>query len=235
MHQWILIFLIVVFFCYSILPNLLTRLFSLGVVRRTTTPGTVALTFDDGPDEKYTFRLLDALGEANIKATFFVIGEKALKYPAIIRRMIAEGHEIQVHGYTHSFVPLLLPLSSTRNFHLTRKMLLKEFGVRTTFYRPTWGLCNAAVLLDALQKQYRLVTWSVMVGDWRKTSSENLLSRIEQRLHPGAIIVLHDSDETLGAEPGTPDSVIDLIPHLATRVQSQGYTFEVLSQCARQD
>lgn len=240
MYPWIKILLfiallvVLALFIYSILPNLVTRLFHLGVVRRAVPNSTVALTFDDGPDEKYTPRLLDALAKSRLKATFFVIGEKAMRHPAIIRRMIAEGHEVQVHGLTHAFVPLLSPFSSFRNFYSTRDWLLHEFDVLTSFYRPTWGLCNAAVLLGAWNKRYRLVTWSIMVGDWKKTSMEALLSKIERRLHPGAIIVLHDSDETFGAECGAPQSVVDLIPKLAISLKDRGYSCDILSNCVLQ-
>ena len=99
---------------YAGLPFVWTRGLGLSCVRRTPKPGTVALTFDDGPHPEYTPRLLDALRAAGARATFFVIAEHALQYPEIVERMLAEGHEVQVHGDRHWFVPLLPPRLTVR-------------------------------------------------------------------------------------------------------------------------
>jgi peptidoglycan-N-acetylglucosamine deacetylase len=221
--------LVVLFVIYSILPNVFVRVFHWHCVWRGPATRSVALTFDDGPDPHYTPRVLDVLKDAGVKATFFVIAEKALKYPNIIHRMMREGHEIQVHGYTHACVPLLLPSRSRKQLRDSAQALHQVFGIRTSLYRPTWGLCNWVVLAWLHKTKHKLVTWSVIVGDWRKTTWETLMNRILRKLHPGAIIVLHDSDETFGSEHGAPNAVIEMLPKLIEHLRSQGYDFSKVS------
>jgi peptidoglycan/xylan/chitin deacetylase (PgdA/CDA1 family) len=226
---WLMVAILTVLVVYSLIPNLLVRCLRLWAIRRGPERRELALTFDDGPDPRYTGRLLDALRAADIRATFFVIGRKALENPELIRRMRAEGHQVEVHGWTHSFVPLLPPWRTIRQFRATAAALEREFGLHTRFYRPTWGACNLVTLLT-LFPRHRLVTWSIMVGDWRVQGEERLLQRILRRLHPGAVLVLHDSDETFGAERKAPEQVIALIPRLAERVREAGYSFRTLDE-----
>lgn len=219
---------VIVFLFYSVVPNLLTRVLHLFVLSKGPPVPKVALTFDDGPDADYTPRLLDELKKEHIVATFFVLGEKALRYPQLIERMVAEGHEVQIHGWVHKMVPLMLPRDTQRQVIATREILEKHFAIYPSYYRPTWGLCNWLTLWNRSHTPH-LVTWSVMVGDWRVTPADELYRRVRRKLHPGAIVVLHDSDKTAGAERGAPQEVIRLIPMLAQLVHQQGYTFCKLS------
>jgi peptidoglycan-N-acetylglucosamine deacetylase len=224
---WVIFGLILlVIFIYSIWPNLWTRVLRQSLHRGPNELRRVALTFDDGPHPMYTPRLLDALKEHGARATFFVIAEKASSYPDVICRMLSEGHDVEVHGYTHALVPILSPRLTIKQFDESQLLLRNQFGIEPRFYRPTWGLCNLWTLLRLQGMQ--LVTWSIMVGDWRKTAVKTLLSRIVRRLHPGAILVLHDSDEAFGAEAGAPESVIDLIGPLIRELHARGYTIDSL-------
>ncbi len=222
------------FIVYSGLPNLWVRVFHRRALRALPASSEnlhrVVLTFDDGPDAKYTPRLLDALHQAGVSATFFVIASKAERNPDIVQRMIEEGHDVQIHGYRHLMVPFLFPRATLMQVEGSSKVLQRKFGIESSWYRPTWGLCNAVTLFSKSARRYRLVTWSIMVGDWKQTRPETLLRRIRNKLHPGAVIVLHDSDETFGAETGAPDNVIELIPQLVNLVRSKGYEFVTLSQ-----
>lgn len=227
---WIVILLCAVVLCYSVVPNLLTRLFHLGVIRQGPAESVVSLTFDDGPDPKYTPELLDALAQARVHATFFVIAEKALKNPDIVQRMLEGGHDVEVHGDRHLFVPWLLPGTALRQVLGAADKLEHRFGIQVRCYRPTWGLCNAIAWLSRVRRRVRLITWTIMVGDWRVTPSEELLDRILTRLHKGAVIVLHDSDETFGAQLGAPKNVVQLIPELADEVRRRGYEFRTVAE-----
>lgn len=226
---WIIGIFVGLFLFYSVVPNLLTRVFHLSVMTRLGDKRLVALTFDDGPDPAYTPQLLDALSHHQIKATFFVLAEKAVRNPDIIQRMIRDGHEIQIHGYSHLLVPFLFPGAAIKQVRFSAEELKKRFGLHASYYRPTWGLLNLPSFLFVLTRsQYRLVIWSIMVGDWRNVAASELLERIRVRLHPGAILVLHDSDVTFGAQEGSPNQVIQLIPDLARLVRTEGYQFSTL-------
>jgi peptidoglycan-N-acetylglucosamine deacetylase len=222
-----------VFIVYSVLPNLWVRVFhrrALRVLPASQHHNHVVLTFDDGPDATYTPRLLDALHQAGVRATFFVIAAKANHNPSIIKRMLEEGHDVQIHGYRHLMVPFLPPRATRLQIEGSSQLLKQKFGIESSWYRPTWGLCNAVTLFGKSVRRYRLVTWSIMVGDWKQTTPQTLLQRIDKKLHPGAVIVLHDSDETFGADKAAPENVIALIPHLVRSVHSRGYEFVTLSQ-----
>lgn len=223
-----LIFFVVI--VYAGLPNFWVRVLHQTAIRTIQSPAAVALTFDDGPDPNYTPRLLDALKAEDIRATFFVIAEKAVRRPDIIVRMLKEGHDVQVHGYKHWLVPFLTPRLTHQQVTGAGTILSSHFGIQTAWYRPTWGLSNAVTLLCRRSRSHRLVTWSVMVRDWHLTDPSVLLRRILAKLQPGGIIVLHDSDETWGAEKRAPESVIALIPELAAAVRAKGLTFMVLTE-----
>lgn len=222
---WILGLVILLVLCYCVVPNLWIRVLRRGVVWRGPGRAEIALTFDDGPDERYTGRLLDILREAGVPATFFVIGEKALRAPQLVQRMREEGHEVEVHGFRHLPVPLLSPARAMAQVGRTHQLLRDQFGVHTRWYRPPWGLCNAWSLFPAGRAGHRLITWSVMVGDWRLTPPQELRRRILRRLKPGAVIVLHDSDKTWGSQPGAPENVLAMLPSLIEQVRAQGYEF----------
>lgn len=226
----LLVVVIVTFFLYAVMPNALTRCFHLFAVRTGPRERVVALTFDDGPDPQYTPRLLDVLQADGVRATFFVIALKAMNHPELVRRMIAEGHDVQIHGYTHALVPALSPRAAVQQVALSAHELSERFGLTTTFYRPTWGLLSLATLLSRACRTHKLMMWSVMVGDWLDIPTLALQDRIMTRIHPGAIIVLHDSDETWGAKRGAPERVIEVIPAVIERLRSNGYEFRTVAE-----
>jgi peptidoglycan/xylan/chitin deacetylase (PgdA/CDA1 family) len=226
----IVVVLVLLVFFYSVAPALWTRVFRLSSVFKGHTRPEVCLTFDDGPHPVYTPQLLDALDKGGVRATFFVLAEKAELHADIVERMIKSGHDIQIHGNTHLFVPLLGPVRTARQIQGAAMRLQKKFHVQTKWYRPTWGLCNLYSFVSLKKSGHRLVTWSIMVGDWKCTPVDILRQRIASRLHPGAIIVLHDNDETFGAELEAPKSVIELIPHLVQDVHAKGYRFATLAE-----
>ncbi|MFD1673204.1 polysaccharide deacetylase family protein [Alicyclobacillus fodiniaquatilis] len=229
---WIIAGLIVLMLlCYCVAPVIWTRTFRKSCIYQTNQSGTVSLTFDDGPHPVYTPQLLDVLNALNVKATFFVLSHRAKQHPALIERMIYEGHDVEVHGHRHWFVPLLHPSATYRQCIGASRALISAFDIDSRVYRPTWGACNLATLLFIRVHRMRLCTWSVMVGDWRKTAPAELVDRIAKKLTDGAIIVLHDSDHTLGAEHGAPKEVIAAIPAIVQLVRAQGYQFVTISEC----
>jgi peptidoglycan-N-acetylglucosamine deacetylase len=232
MHTIVIILYILAFsfVVYAILPNIVTRWFRwFCLTHGPVDKNQIALTFDDGPDPQFTGRILDVLQVHQIRATFFVLATKALSHPDLIERMIHEGHEVAVHGMTHRMVPLSSVRQTIQASKEAAEMLSHRFGITPRYYRPTWGLCNLSTFFALRNTSLRLVTWSVMVGDWRVTEAHTLLKRIMKSLHPGGIIVLHDSDVTPGAERGAPEEVIRLLPLLVKSVQSRGLHFVPMS------
>lgn len=225
----LIVFAVLLVYCG--VPVLWTRVLHLSSRRLTNRPGWVALTFDDGPHPEYTPKLLDVLRSCGVRATFFVIVEHALKYPEIVERMKAEGHEVQVHGERHLFVPFLHPGSTYRQCVGAGQILQQRFGVRANIYRPTWGACNLATLFYLPRHGMKMLLWSVMVGDWRRTDPGELVRRVTNKLSDRAVIVLHDSDWSYGAEKGAPLHVIAAIPLIAQAVRERGCEFVLASEC----
>lgn len=173
--MWTFIILAVdVIVLYMIVPFALTRILGWGVHSEVGAEKEIAFTFDDGPDPCYTPELLDLLKEHGIKATFFVLGKKAKQYPELIERMHREGHQIGIHNYTiHPTDPL--PWTNRRKqVDRTADIVERITGERPIFYRPPWGLLNLGDFF-LLRESYRIVLWSVMVGDWKASLSAEQL------------------------------------------------------------
>ena len=105
----------------------------------------LALTFDDGPDPEWTPRLLDALGTSGVRATFFLIGERADRAPALVRRMIAEGHEVGNHSWSHRSLWLCGPRTTAAEIGRAHERLAALTGTPPRHFRPPWGMVNAAM------------------------------------------------------------------------------------------
>ncbi|MCU0377310.1 MAG: polysaccharide deacetylase family protein [Bacteroidales bacterium] len=145
------------------------------------------LTFDDGPDPESTPVILDILKARNVKATFFCTGHKVLKHPGIFARIAAEGHSIGNHGYSH-----LNGLTTSVRTYCSDIMKGREITCSTMF-RPPYGRIRRRQY-KILERTMRIVFWDVMPYDFdKKLDPETSLSILRRRLHPGSIIVLHDS------------------------------------------
>lgn len=219
--------LILIFSAYAIVPTLITRI-GLGVYKEGHTEHEIAFTFDDGPDPLYTPHLLDLLKKHGIKATFFVVGSKAEAFPELIGRMHREGHLIGIHNYKHFPNWLLSPRQVRRQLQRSVNAIEQLTGERPTYYRPPWGLLTFFDLL--LRKQFQIVLWSVMVGDWSsKPGNEAIRTRLLKLIKAGSVIVLHDSGETFGADFDAPLHMLHALDEVLMDVCSKGY------KCVRLD
>lgn len=163
----------------------------------------VTLTFDDGPDELMTPKVLDVLKRYDIKAVFFLIGEKVDKNPDIVRRIVEEGHIVANHTYSHSG---LFPLSGKgkvmQELQKCGESIKNAIGRYPLLFRPPFGVTNPIIGRAVNALGLKTIGWSIRSLDTvdGKTRAE-ILRKVEAKLHPGAIILLHDrcakSDELL--------------------------------------
>jgi peptidoglycan-N-acetylglucosamine deacetylase len=213
----------ILFFVYTIIPSIVSFGFGLGVVRRGQTGRQVAFTFDDGPDPRYTPKLLDLLKKHSVKATFFVLGHKAEENPELILRIYQEGHLIGIHNYVHRSNWLMTPWTLRRQLKCSASFIEKITGERPVYYRPPWGLLN---LFDfSLRKHFRIVLWSLMAWDWRSQGgSEKVRRHILRKLKAGAVVLLHDSGDTVGANQDAPSHTIQALESVFREIHSQGYS-----------
>lgn len=219
------IILISALLVYTIIPTLIIRLFGIGVYKRGTGEQPIALTFDDGPDPEFTPLLLDLLKKYNIKGTFFVLGRKAEKYPDLIQRMHNEGHLVGIHNYVHWSNALMSPKRVREQVNKTANVINRIIGEKAFYYRPPWGVIN---LFDFfLMKQFRMILWSVIVGDWKSSGGkQKIKQRSLSKLRGGAVIVLHDSGQTFGADRDAPAYMLEALNEFIIEALYTGYCFQ---------
>lgn len=182
----------------------------------------VALTFDDGPDLVRTPEVLEVLARHGVKATFFLIGSKAEGHPDLVRRIVAEGHIIGNHTYNHrgSF-PLCGGTTVCEELARTRQTLERITGLRTRLFRPPFGVTNPIIGRAVRGAGYSSIGWSVRSLDTiARTPRKEVLDRILHRIHPGAIVLLHDRCEESAA----------LLDALLTELKGRGYTTQTIEE-----
>ena len=170
----------------------------------------IAMTFDDGPHPQNTTRLLDMLRERNIKATFYVIGRSVDLYPQVVRRTVAEGHEIGNHSHTHRLLSKLSDDEIRKELSSCRDAVARAAGVQPRTMRPPYG--------GLLQRQrewvhaefdYPTILWSVDPLDWKRPGASVVSSRILAGASNGGIVLAHDLHaQTVDAMPATLDSLL---------------------------
>src|SRR3989449_4077904 len=160
----------------------------------------VAITFDDGPDPRWTPKILDILKAANVKAAFFLVGVNAERYPGLVRRIVNEGHEIGNHTYYHPNLALCWPEHIRLELNATQLLLETITGRATTLFRPPYAadtgptqLSELAPLKIAEDLNYLVVLENIDPQDWAKPGADIILQRIKQQRHDGSVIWLHDA------------------------------------------
>jgi len=153
----------------------------------------VVLTFDDGPHPEYTSELLDILKSKKIKATFFVIGENAERYPEIIKRIVAEGHTLGIHSFYHKPSFTIFSRQAVID-DLTRcKNIIEEIsGTKINLFRPPYGVTNPNIAAAVKFLELKSVGWSIRSFDTTGKPEKRILKKVGKSLSPGAIILLHD-------------------------------------------
>ncbi len=144
-----------------------------------------ALTFDDGPDDRYTLQILDILKKYNVKATFFLIGQKAKAHPDVVKRIVQEGHAIGNHTWSHPDLDKIGTVKVMEEISKTQDELASIIGYRPTLFRPPYGAVNPADLQAISDMGLSIVNWSVDTRDWAGTPTQGILSAVHKELKPG--------------------------------------------------
>jgi peptidoglycan/xylan/chitin deacetylase (PgdA/CDA1 family) len=181
------------------------------------------LTFDDGPEPDYTPRLLDLLAEHRVHASFFLIGQKIEQYPAVVERMVAEGHMIGNHSYTHRLFKSLSLSDQLEEFHRTDE-LLRTFDARSRHrVRTPQGYLDTRLLLYCACRGHSIVYWSYDSLDYQKPSHDAFVARLrEQPPRAGDIVLMHDDS----------DLAIDALRTLLPEWLGEGQAFRALPEDA---
>jgi len=168
---------------YWIIPNYWARNHSRAVVRTGNKKYPyIALTFDDGPNPQYTPKLLDILKEHDVKASFFVVGKNAKRYPHILHRIHSEGHVTGCHSFSHRHAWLLSPINTFRDLKRVYKILEDELKQPPRWYRPPWGMFNLFSLMAAKKLGLTTAYWSIEAQDWEsKTTPQHIYNTVISR------------------------------------------------------
>ncbi|MFA1540615.1 polysaccharide deacetylase family protein [Actinomadura monticuli] len=186
-------------------------------------PRHVALTFDDGPDPASTPLFLDELDRLDLRATFFVLGAMLRRTPSLGRRIVADGHEIAVHGWHHRNTLTARPGRTSAEMRDTVHLIEDVCGVTPSWYRPPYGALSAEALLAARRNGLRPILWTAWGKDWTAAATpSSVLEALAPDLRGGATLLLHDSDVT--AAPGAWKSTLGALPELAARCHAADLT-----------
>lgn len=216
---------------YTLIPTFLARFCSIGVISRLPAKNKVIITFDDGPDPRYTPRVLDILKNAGVNACFFVLGEKARKHPDLIVRIISEGHEIGSHGLKHRIPWLVGPMGSLTEIKGSFQAIEEITGSPPAAFRPPWGLFNLSYYFTRMVMKHKIVLWSFMSWDWsNKITPEIILKKVKKNLIHGSILIFHDSDTEPGASAGSPEKMIHALPEIINELKERGYIIAPLKE-----
>jgi peptidoglycan/xylan/chitin deacetylase (PgdA/CDA1 family) len=190
-----------------------------------TTAPLVALTFDDGPDPARTGRFLAAL--AGAPSTFFALGERVRRHPALAAAIVAAGHELACHGDTHRSLASLPPGATVAALRRARDSIAEAAGRPPRWYRPAYGVFNLAGWVAAPRLGMTRTLWTAWAEDWQATATPELIAaRTLRAAQPGAILLLHDAD---GA-PGAPERTLAALPLVLAGLRALGLQAVTLSE-----
>jgi peptidoglycan-N-acetylglucosamine deacetylase len=190
----------------------------------------VALTFDDGPNEPYTSRLADYLSSRGVRATFFQVGKAVLRYPEVTQRLVADGHLIGCHGFTHEFTNYLSRATIERDISAGMRALAVA-GVHPTLYRPPWLLRVPA--LPGVLREHGL---RVVSGEFChalevcQPSAEVIARRALAKARPGSILIFHDGYD---GHSGDRANTVTAAKLVVDRLVSKGYGFVTVDELLR--
>jgi peptidoglycan/xylan/chitin deacetylase (PgdA/CDA1 family) len=186
----------------------------------------IAMTFDDGPSAANTPRLLDILAKRNIKVTFFMVGQCVVENPAIVKRILAEGHEIGNHSWSHPAFAKMSDDAVKSQIDRTEAAIEQACGLKTDLLRPPYGS------ITKRQEQWihntfgmNIIMWEVDPLDWKFRNAAHVESEILKQVRPGAIILSHDIHAT----------TVDAMPATLDALLARGYKFVTVSELLAMD
>jgi peptidoglycan/xylan/chitin deacetylase (PgdA/CDA1 family) len=192
-------------------------------------PGTlrrIALTFDDGPDPEWTPRVLDVLTRHGIRASFFLVGARAARAPALVRAIAGDGHEVGNHGWSHTSLWLCGPRRTQREVGRSHAVLADLTGRAPRHFRPPWGMVNAALFPVLARQGERCVFWSIQPEGLRPVAAAEQAQRVVRRAHAGAIVDLHDAEGT----PRAPARLVEALGPMIAGLREAGYGFATVEE-----
>ena len=188
----------------------------------------LALTYDDGPNDPHTLRLLEILARHNAHATFFLIGRYVQQRPDIVRELATAGHSIGNHTFTHPLLTLKSAAEIREELQSCRKAIHDAVGEHSSLFRPPFGGRRPAVLRIARELGLEPIMWNITGYDWSAPPAEQIERKIVSKIQGGNVILLHDGGhKQIGADRSQTVMATD---HLLTRYKAEGYRFATVPE-----
>jgi peptidoglycan-N-acetylglucosamine deacetylase len=175
----------------------------------------VAITFDDGPDPRYTAAILDILRDHQAPATFFCVGMNAAAHPDLVARAADEGHELANHTWSHAFLPDLTRAEVLRQIDETNAAIARVTGRQPTLMRPPYGARTPAALEWLAEHGMTMVTWDVDGGDWARPGPDAIARATVEVAEAGSVVLMHDAG-------GDRSQTVAALPALLAGLQDRG-------------
>lgn len=189
----------------------------------TQNPKVIALTFDDGPNGRYTAEILTILKQKNIKATFFVVGHNAVQYPELTKRIVTDGHTIGVHSMNHVFHDYFLPNYFRRQMLPAQKAIYDITGHKARYVRMPWLI--RAPWLSRQAKAHNMVIIRGIFSSYLETwqpAAKRIAAATLRKVKPGSIIIFHDGYDAKG---GNRAQTVAAVKQVVEQLQKDGFQF----------
>jgi peptidoglycan/xylan/chitin deacetylase (PgdA/CDA1 family) len=188
----------------------------------------IALTFDDGPNDPHTLKLLDVLAKHHVRATFFMIGRYVQQRPDVARAVAQAGHVIGNHTFTHPLLIFRSAAETRRQLIDCNKALEDALGARATLFRPPFGGRRPATFRIARELGLQPVMWNVTGYDWNAPPAEIIEKKVVGQMRGGDVILLHDGGHrAFGADRA---QTVIATENLIRRFKDEGYEFVTVEE-----
>ena len=185
----------------------------------------IALTFDDGPDEGKTPAILDLLKQYDARATFFVVGSRAEKFPDIVKRELEEGHDVGNHTFHHPSFHRISPKKALSEIEQAQDSIVQATGIEAHLFRPPGGSYTDSLVKIYKEKGLKMILWSWHQDtlDWRKPGVQRIVKKVLRNARNGDIVLMHDY---VYKSTQTVEALKIILPELKKR----GFTFITVSE-----
>jgi peptidoglycan-N-acetylglucosamine deacetylase len=217
-----MIYLLIIFivvsavFCIGVF-DIQRNMFVRSIHTITTEKPTVYLTFDDSPRPIFTEKILEILKTHQVKASFFSIGKNIESHPDIFRKIVAEGHSVGNHTYSHNIkFTIQNPQKVAEDIQLCQEIIEKETGLKPTIFRPPFGITHPSIAKGINKSGLISIGWSVRSLDTVIEDKNKLIERVVKKTKNGSIILLHDNGKC----------TIDALSEIIVQLKKKGFGFE---------